>query len=56
MGGDPVLLTNVYFQIINYIRLFIYFYLYLYLNITILDKSLTSLIKSAWDEINKLSN
>ena len=55
MGGDPILLTNVYFQIINY-RLFIYFYLYLYLNITILDKSLTSLIKSALDEVNKQTN
>ena len=56
MGGDPILLTNVYFQIINY-RLFIFTYvLYLYLNITILDKSLTSLIKSALDEVNKQTN
>ena len=48
MGGDPTLLTNVYFQI-NY-RLFI---IHLYSNITILEKSLTSLIKSTPDEVNK---
>ena len=35
-----------------YIRLFIYLYFY----ITVLDKSLTSLIKSALDEVNKQTN
>ena len=42
----------------NTLHPIIYFYLhiYLYLNITILDKSLTSLIKITLDEVNKQTN